>query len=195
MYRRRLPRRAYRRWLREHKQACGTGRVPPNTAGPLPKKAAQSRALWFRKSLYWQQHHGRRRKVRSTNFPTTTPLSYGYKFRLATLNVQGFADTLKLKNCIQLMREHKLDVLFLTETKSHSYYTYTSEQHLVVLSGNHFGKNAGVGAIVHSTIRPHLLDIIQVNPRILQLSFKKNGGNVHMIGAHWKACLDELCRK
>ena len=82
------------------------------------------------------------------------------------------------------MREHHLDVLFLTETRSQSYYTYLSEQHLVILSGNHFDRNAGVGAIVHPKIRPYLLDIIQVNPRILQLSFKKQGGNVHMIGAY-----------
>ena len=183
-YRRRLRRRAYRKWFREHKQVCGQGVGSPNTAGSLPKKAAQSRALWFRKSLLWQQHHIRRRKVRVTNYPTTTPLGYGYKFRLGTLNVQGFADTLKLKNCLQLMREHHLDVLFLTETKSQSYYTYLSEQHMVILSGNHFDKNAEVGAIVHPKIRPYLLDIIQVNPRILQLSFKKQGGNVHMVRAY-----------
>ena len=183
-YRRRLLRRAYRKWSREHKQACGQGVGSPNTAGSLPKKATQSRASWFRKSLYWQQHHVRRKKVRTTNYPTTTPISYGYRFRLATLHVQGFPDTLKLKNCIQLMKEHKLDVLFLTETKSQSYYTYTSEQHLVILSGNHLDMNAGVGAIIHPTIRPHLLDIIQVNPRLLHLSFKKKGGNIHLIGAY-----------
>ena len=183
-YRRRLRSRAYRKWFREHKQACGKGVGSPNTAVSLPKNAAQSRALWFRKSLLWQQHHTRRRKVRVTNYPTTTPLGYEYKFRLGTLNVQGFADTLKLKNCLQLMREHNLDVLFLTETKSHSYYTYISEQHMVILSGNHFDKNAGVGAIIHPKIRPYLLDIIQVSPRILQVSFKKQGGNVHMIGAY-----------
>ena len=72
----------------------------------------------------------------------------------------------------------------MTETKSQSYYAYTSEQHLVVLSGNHFDKNAGVGAIVHPAIRPHLLNIIQVNPRLLHLSFKKKGGNIHLIGAY-----------
>ena len=105
-------------------------------------------------------------------------------FRFGALNVQGFADTLKLKNSIQMMEEHKLDVLFLSETKSTSYYSYISEQHLVVLSGNNRDKNAGVGLIVSPKVRPHLLDIIQVNPRIIHVSFKKQGGNLHLIGVY-----------
>ena len=48
------------------------------------------------------------RKVR--NLPTTTPLEYGSSLRFGALNVEGMADTLKLKSSIQLMVEHKLDV-------------------------------------------------------------------------------------
>ena len=119
-----LHRRAYRKWAREYKKECGRGVGTPNAAGPLPKKPAQSRAFWFKKFLCWQEHRRRRKKGRATNYPTTTPLSYGYKLGMATLNVQGSADTLKLKNSIQLLKEHNLDVLFLTETRPHSYYTY-----------------------------------------------------------------------
>ena len=56
----------------------------------------------------------RRKKAKKIkNLPTTTPLDYGSSLRFGSLNVQGFADTLKLKNAIQLMEEHRLDVLFL----------------------------------------------------------------------------------
>ena len=55
---------------------------------------------------------------------------------------------------------------------------------MVVLSGNHMDKNAGVGLILSPKIRPHLLDIIQVSPRIIQATFKKKGGNLHMLGVY-----------
>ena len=103
---------------------------------------------------------------------------------MASLNVQGFADTLKLKNSIQMMREHNLGVLFLSETKSTSYYSYNSEGHLVVLSGNYREKHAGVGVIIAPKLRPYLLDIIQISPRIIHVTFKKKGGNVHLIGTY-----------
>ena len=82
------------------------------------------------------------------------------------------------------MEEHKLDVLFLTETKSTSYYSYLSEQYLVILSGNHKQKHAGVGAIVSPKLRPHLLDVLQVSPRLIHLCFKQCSGNVHLLGAY-----------
>ena len=127
----------------------------------------------------------RRKKAKKIkNLPTTTPLDYGSSLRFGGLNVQGFADTLKLKNAIQLMEEHRLDVLFLSETKSTSYYSYISEQYLVILSGNHKQKNAGVGAIVSPRVRPHLLDVIQCSPRLIHLCFKKRGGNLHLLGAY-----------
>ena len=103
---------------------------------------------------------------------------------MGSLNVQGFADTLKLKNSVQMVREHNLGVLFLSETKSTSYYSYNSEGHLVVLSGNHKDKHAGVGVIIAPKFRPYLLDIIQISPRIIHITFKKKGGNVHLIGTY-----------
>ena len=82
------------------------------------------------------------------------------------------------------MEEHKLGVLFLTETKSYSYYSYLSEQYLVILSGNYRQKHAGVGVIISPKVRPHLLDVIQVNPRLIHVCFKKQGGNIHLLGAY-----------
>ena len=98
--------------------------------------------------------------------------------------MQGLADTLKLKNLIPMMKEHNLGVMILTETKSTSYYSCTSEQHLVVQSGNHKDKHAGVGAIIHPKLRPHLSDVVQVSNRIIHLTFNKKGGRVHILGAY-----------
>ena len=182
--RRRLRRRLYRQWRRlcRQQQVFGAGSRSPF---PLqPKKATPNRAKWFRQSILWQTKIVRKKKRRANNSPTTPPMPYASKFRVGSLNVQGFADTLKLKNSLQIMQEHRLDVLILTETKSMSYYSYTSEEHLVVLSGNHKDKYAGVGAIISPRIRPHLMDIIQVNPRIIHLAFKKKGGNIHVVGAY-----------
>ena len=82
------------------------------------------------------------------------------------------------------MSEHNLDVIFLTETKSTAYYSYTSEQHLVIQSGNHKDKYAGVGAIIHPKIRPYLADVIQVSNRLIHLTFNKKGGRIHLLGAY-----------
>ena len=135
-------------------------------------------------NLYWQEHHNRKKKGIPSNYPTTMPLEYDSRFRMGSLNVPGFADTLKLKNSIQMIREHNLGVLFLSETKSTSYYSYTSEGHLVVLSGNRKDKHAGVGVIIAPKYRPYLVDIIQISPRIIHITFKKKEGNVHLIGTY-----------
>ena len=55
---------------------------------------------------------------------------------------------------------------------------------MVILSGNHVDKNAGAGVIISPQVRPHLLDVIQVSPRVIQTSFKKKGGNIHLIGVY-----------
>ena len=115
---------------------------------------------------------------------TTSPLSYGHKMRIGSPNVQGFADTLKLKNALLIMQKHNLDVLMLSETRSTSYYSYQSEKHLVILSGNSRDKYAGVGSIIAPQVRRHLLDVMQDSTRLLHLVFKQRGGNIHIIGAY-----------
>ena len=82
------------------------------------------------------------------------------------------------------MDTHRLGVIMLSETRSTSYYSYLSEQHLVVLSGNNRDKYAGVGAVIHPKLRPHLADIIQVNSRVIHLIFNKKGGKVHVVGCY-----------
>ena len=157
----------------------GRGRDPPPLAPGCPKEDAHARAGWFRQVVLWQQRRRARKRKASSH-----PLECGKPVKFAALNVQGFAETLKLKSALQLMQEHDLGVLILSETKSHSYYSYNSEGHLVVLSGNYKDKHAGVGAIVAPWLRPHLVDTLQINPRIIQLSFKKKGGNFHILGVY-----------
>ena len=177
-------RRAYRAWCRWRKQYTGLGADSLSPACEKSTKATPRRAQWFKKTIYWQQQHRRRKGPKARKSPTTPPLGYGSKLRVGAINVQGMADTLKLKNLILMMAEHNLDVLMLSETKSTSYYSYTSEQHLVVLSGNNKEKHAGVGAIIHPRLRPHLADIVQVNSRIIHLKINKKGGHTHILGVY-----------
>ena len=181
---RRARRRAYRLWRGSCNKELLKRLGPSQHTHPQPKNAAPNRAAWFRNNVFWQEACRRKKSKRVTKFPTTTPLGYGVKVKFGALNVQGMADTLKLKNAKQLMQEHHLGVLLLSETRSTSYYTYLSEQYLVILSGNKRDKFAGVGAIISPELRPFLLDVIQVNNRIIHLCFKKQGGNVHIIGVY-----------
>ena len=82
------------------------------------------------------------------------------------------------------MQEHKLGILFLSETKSTSYYSHTSDNHLDILSGNNKDRYAGVGAIIAPQLRPFLMDVIQISTRMIHLTFKKHGGNMHIIGVY-----------
>ena len=181
---RRLARRAYRRWCKGSTTTPLEGAGSPSEVRTSPTKATQRTSVWFRKTILWQDGIKRKAKKQQNTQLTTPPLSYGSKLRVGALNVQGFADTLKLKNVIQLMEEHNLDVITLSETRSTSYYSYTSEKHLVILSGNTRDKFAGVGAVIHPRVRPHLADIIQVSNRLLHLVFNKKGGKVHVLGAY-----------
>jgi len=177
-------RRAYRAWCHWRRRYTGLGADSLNPAEDPSTKATPKRAQWFKKTIYWQQQMQRRKGPKARKSQTTPPMRYGSKLRIGAINVQGMADTLKLKNLILMMAEHNLDVLMLSETKSTNYYSYTSEQHLVVLSGNNKDKHAGVGAIIHPRIRPHIADIVQVNTRIIHLKLNKQGGHTHVIGVY-----------
>ena len=89
-------RRAYRCWCRAAKKVGAKEVGPPCLVTTRPKKAALSRAAWFRRTLFWQEQFRRRKGRKIKNLPTATPIGYGSGFRFGALNVQGFADTLKL---------------------------------------------------------------------------------------------------
>ena len=163
---RRARRRAYRKWRRQGKNERETGMGSPLLVPTQPQQAAQTRAQWFKHTLFWQEQHKRKKARRVTNYPTTPPLGYDKKVKIGSLNVQGCADTLKLKNSLQLMQEHNLDILFLSETRATSYYSYLSENYWMVLSGN------------------TRENIIQLSSRIIHITFKKQGGNLHFVGVY-----------
>ena len=182
--RRRFARRAYRRWRASCNQGKERGADSPTLAHPQSTKATQRTSKWFRQTLLWQEGMQRKKKGKPVKTKTTPPLDYHAKLRVGSLNVQGMADTLKLKSILNLMATHNLDVVMLSETRSTNYYSYTSEQHLVIMSGNSRDKYAGVGAVIHPSIRPHLADVVQISNRILHLSFNKKGGRLHVIGVY-----------
>ena len=181
---RRLCRRAYRKWRRECNLLEPKGADSLLASPPQSTKVSQSRAAIFRNTIEWQTRIERKKKPTRDRIQTTPPLAYNYKLRVGAQNVQGLADTLKIKNLILMMQEHHLQVLILSETKSTAYYSYTSEQHLVIQSGNYKDRYAGIGAIIHPSIRPYLADVVQVSNRIIHLTFNKKGGRVHIIGVY-----------
>ena len=182
--RRRFARRAYRKWRASCNQGKERGADSPTLAHPQSTKATQRTSKWFRQTLLWQEGMQRKKKGKPVKTKTTPPLDYHAKLRIGSLNVQGMADTLKLKSILNLMATHNLDVVMLSETRSTNYYSYTSEQHLVIMSGNSRYKYAGVGAVIHPRIRPHLADVVQISNRILHLSFNKKGGRLHVVGTY-----------
>ena len=147
-------------------------------------KATPRRAKWFTGTIWKQETAPRNKRPKVSKNKITPPLAYNSKLRIGSLNVQGLAETLKLKTIIQIMSERNLDVVMLSETRSTSYYSYSSEGHLVILSGNQRDKYAGVGKVIHPKLRPHLSDVLQLTNRILHLTFNQKGGRIHVIGAY-----------
>ena len=157
-------RRAFRSWRAGCKQTVEGGADSLFPTRGQSTKATPRRAKWFRETIWKQETAPRNRKPKVTKNKITPPLAYKSKLRIGSLNVQGLAETLKLKTIIQVMSEHNLDVVMLSETRSTSYYSYSSEGHLVILSGNHRDKFAGVGAVIHPRLRPHLSDVLNSSP-------------------------------
>ena len=106
------------------------------------------------------------------------------KNRIGSLSVQSFADTLKFKNassscksidwmCCYLLRPSLLHTTVTSQRSIGSFYQ----------AGNNRDGHAGVGTIISPNMRPYLMDIIQVNNRIIHLGFKKQGDNIYVFGA------------
>ena len=79
---RRVRRRAYRRWRRQGKHERETGMGSPLLVPTQPKKAAQSRANWFKNTLYWPEQHKRKKGRKPKNYPTTPQLGYDHKVKV-----------------------------------------------------------------------------------------------------------------
>ena len=181
-------RREYRAW----RKSCHSILTP----GPLgkdpvcraqPKKAAafqDKTAAIFRRTVLFHKYLPDLHTPWPLQRSTTPALPYGSRIRIGTLNVQGFAVSLKLHQAKQIMQLNGLSLLLLTETRSTSYHSYLSDHHLIILSGSQTDKYGGVGAIVHPALRSHLLNVNQVSPRIIVLTFAAKAGRQHYVGAY-----------
>ena len=110
--------------------------------------------------------------------------NHGTSLTAAAQNVRGMAELLKHQAVLSLRQEYDFDVLFLTETHAKSYYSFHSEGHLAVVSGNTKEKWAGVTAVIAPHIIPYVQNIIQHTARILQIALSARSGDIHFIGIY-----------
>ena len=186
-----LRRRLYRQWRRTCRGNIGQlclGKMIVNKG--MPRRAAKqhrqgnTNARLFKHLVLSQGlHKGPQRE--KTHKPMATPqLGYGYCLKVGTQNVQGMAEILKHQQILDIMQEKSLQLMFLTETRSTSYYTYNSLGYLWILNGNIKDRFAGITAVVAPHIRPFVKDVIQHTSRILQITLSMQSGDVHFIGVY-----------
>ena len=184
---RRERRRQFRRW-RQLVKGTIQPKAPDNALvrGQLSLKAVKGyrrkgvrTAKIFKNLVLRPQEEKHANKVHKPLL-ATPPLPYGHKFRFGTQNAQGMAEALKHQAALDLLKRRSLDVLFLTETHSTSYYNY----HMVIVNGSKKDKYGGVTAIVHPAILPFLKDVTQHSSRILQLTFSVSSGDMHLFGVY-----------
>ena len=184
-------RRLYRQWRKARREKIWFPSLGKKVASKgTPQQAAKRKAagntnaklfrhLVLEHSTHKGPQRGKQRK------PMTTPqVSYGAKIQLGTQNVQGIAELLKHQQCLDMMTSGALDILFLTETKTTSYYTYNSQGHLFIINGSTKDKYGGVIAIVSPAFRPFIKDIFQHSTRILQIVVSCHSGDSHYIGVY-----------
>ena len=83
-----------------------------------------------------------------------------------------------------MMTQQKTDILFLTETRSKSYYTYNSQGYLFIVSGSLKDAFAGIPTIVAPRLRPYLCEVIQHNPRHATIFISSSSGTMHFHGVY-----------
>ena len=184
-------RRLYRQWRKARRENIWFPSLGKKVSSKgTPQRAAKQMAagntnaklfrhLVLEHSTHKGPQRGKQRK------PMTTPqVSYGAKIKLGTQNVQGIAELLKHQQCLDVMSSETLDIVFLTETKTTSYYTYNSQGHLFIINGSTSDKYGGISAIISPTLRPFIKDIFQHSTRILQVVISCHSGDSHYIGVY-----------
>ena len=184
-------RRLYRQWRKARTENIWFPSLGKKVSSKgTPQRAAKQMAagntnaklfrhLVLEHSTHKGPQRGKQRK------PMTTPqVSYGAKIKLGTQNVQGIAELLKHQQCLDMMSSETLDILFLTETKTTSYYTYNSQGHLFFINGSTSDKYGGISAIISPTLRPFIKDIFQHSTRILQVVISCHSGDSRYIGVY-----------
>ena len=188
---RRMRRQYYRRWKKtagDNILSVGLGNLPVKGGQPLravhryahqgKNIAKQFRDLVLKQALFCTRKNPQRKPQ------ATPPVGYDTVYKVGTQNVQGMAELLKHQAVLQLRQEYNLDVLFLTETHSKSYYSFHSEGHLFVVNGNHQDRWSGVTAVIAPHLVPYVKNIVQHSSRILQVTISARSGDVHSIGVY-----------
>ena len=184
-------RRLYRQWraaLRGNIRIQSLGKTvfskgPPQKAASF-HRAGKNNAKLFRHLVLQQAAHKGPQREKTKKPLATPPLDYGVEVRVGAQNVQGMAELLKRQQCLDMMSKQSLEVLFLTETKSTSYYTYNSQSHLFIVNGSPHDKYGGVAAIIAPAFRPLVKDVFQHSSRILHLVIACKSGDCHLIGVY-----------
>ena len=186
---RRLRRQLYRAWRKWVKgsipwRRAGTGSLSEGTPiRAVHKPPKETNAHMFRSTILQQTNHFNHQGPHPP-LPSTFKLPYSYALKAATLNVQGMRDCLKHHLVLDLMRQRCLDVLFLTETRSTVYHSFSSQGYLSIANGSSGDPHAGVTAVISPRMRPHLANVNQISERVLQVELSSRSGNIHLIGAY-----------
>lgn len=82
------------------------------------------------------------------------------------------------------MSNRNLDILILTETRAKLYHSFSSQSYKFVVNGSPDDPYAGISAIISPLMLPFIKDIVQLTPRILQISLYSHSGTIHLIGIY-----------
>ena len=184
-------RRLYRQWrasLRGNIRIQSLGKAVFSKGSPQKAasfhKAGKNNAKLFRHLVLEQASHRGPQRDKIQKPLATPPLEYGVEVKVGAQNVQGIAELLKHQQCLDIIARQALDILFLTETKTTTYYTYNSQSHLFIINGSPQDKYGGVAAIVSPAFRPFIKDVFQHSSRILHLVVACRSGDCHFIGVY-----------
>ena len=82
------------------------------------------------------------------------------------------------------MKDRSLDILFLTETRAHTFHSFMSQSYKFIVNGSIHDPYAGITAIISSLMIPYVNNIVQLSPRILEVSISAQSGTMHVIGIY-----------
>ena len=95
----------------------------------------------------------------------------GKELRISTLNIRGTNQIGVRENMDQWMKDNKIDILLLQETKSPQNKREIRKEHTWYFSGNDKDRcHHGVGIVVRNEFCKHILDIEPINERLMYIT-------------------------
>ena len=185
-----VKRRLYRFWKRKAGFHAGVSVGNWRLVRPQPLKAAhrkhhsENRSEGFFKHVLTPLGHMGGPGPHHPHVGPPEKLPYASSLKLGSLNVQGPANQLKHQLVLQYMSNRNLDILILTETRAKLYHSFSSQSYKFVVNGSPDDPYAGISAIISPLMLPFIKDIVQLTPRILQISLYSHSGTIHLIGIY-----------